>query len=106
MKGTRPLNNNEIGLVSACFDGNPFEIRNRGRFMLGVSTGSRISELLSLQIRDVYQKQIELKSNHAVGFKDCLEHDSTVASKKVTCLIFTYLIYSMNPVLGGIATRR
>ena len=54
MKGTRPLNNNEIGLVSACFDGT-FEIRNRGLFMFGVSTGGRISELLSLQIGDVYQ---------------------------------------------------
>ena len=49
MKGTRPLNNNEILLVSACFDGT-FEIRNRGLFMLGVSTGGRISELLSLRI--------------------------------------------------------
>lgn len=54
MKGTSALNN-EILLVSACFDGNPFEIRNRGLFMLGVSTGGRISELLSLQIEDVYQ---------------------------------------------------
>ena len=54
MKGTRPLNNNEIRLVSACFDGT-FEARNRGLFMLGVSTGGRISELLSLQIGDVYQ---------------------------------------------------
>ena len=54
MKGTRPLDNNEIWLVSACFDGT-FEIRNRGLFMLGVSTGGRISELLSLQIGDVYQ---------------------------------------------------
>lgn len=56
MKGTRPLNNNEILLVSACFDGS-FEIRNRGLFMLGVSTGGRISELLSLRIRDVYQNK-------------------------------------------------
>ena len=55
MKGTRPLNNNEIRLVSTCFDRNPFEIRNRGLFMLGVSTGGRISELLSLRIGDVYQ---------------------------------------------------
>ena len=55
MKGTRPLDNNEILLVSACFDGKPFEIRNPGLFMLGVSTGGRISELLSLQIGDVYQ---------------------------------------------------
>lgn len=54
MKGTRPLNNNEILLVSACFDGT-FEVRNRGLFMLGVSTGGRISEVLSLRVGDVYQ---------------------------------------------------
>ena len=56
MKGTRPLDNNEIRLVSACFTGT-FEIRNRGLFMLGVSTGGRISELLSLTIGDVYQNR-------------------------------------------------
>ena len=54
MKGTRPLDNNEIRLVSACFTGT-FETRNRGLFLLGVSTGGRISELLSLQIGDVWQ---------------------------------------------------
>ena len=54
MKGTRPLNNDEIRRVSAAFTGT-FEVRNRGLFMLGVSTGGRISELLSLQIADVYQ---------------------------------------------------
>lgn len=54
MKGTRPLNNNEIRLVSACFDGT-YEVRNRGLFLLGVSTGGRISELLSLRIGDVWQ---------------------------------------------------
>lgn len=55
MKGTRPLDNDEIRRVSACFTGNLYEIRNRDLFMLGVSTGGRISELLSLQIEDVYQ---------------------------------------------------
>ena len=54
MKGTRPLDNDEIRRVSACFTGT-FEVRNRSLFMLGVSTGGRISELLSLQIGDVYQ---------------------------------------------------
>ena len=54
MKGTRPLDNTEIRLVSACFTGT-FEERNRGLFMLGVSTGGRISELLALTIDDVYQ---------------------------------------------------
>ena len=56
MKGTRPLDNNEIRLVSACFGGT-FEVRNRGLFLLGVSTGGRISELLSLRIGDVWQNQ-------------------------------------------------
>lgn len=54
MKGTRPLDNDEIRRVSASFTG-MFEIRNRGLFMLGVSTGGRISELLSPHIGDVYQ---------------------------------------------------
>ena len=56
MKGTRPLDNDEIRIVSACFDGT-FAARNRGLFMLGVSTGERISELLSLQIGDVFQNR-------------------------------------------------
>lgn len=54
MKGTRPLDNDEIRRVSTCFTGT-FQIRNRALFMLGVSTGGRISELLSLEIGDVYQ---------------------------------------------------
>lgn len=54
MKGTRPLDNDEIRSVSTCFTGR-FARRNRGLFMLGVSTGGRISELLSLQIADVFQ---------------------------------------------------
>ena len=54
MKGTRPLNNDEIRLVSAVFTGG-YEVRNRSLFMIGVSTGGRISELLSLTIGDVYQ---------------------------------------------------
>ena len=54
MKGTRPLDNDEIRRVSSAFTGT-FEVRNRGLFMLGVSTGGRISELLSLCVGDVYQ---------------------------------------------------
>ena len=56
MKGTRPLDNTEIRQVAACFTG-AYEVRNRGLFMLGVSTGVRISELLSLTIGDVWQNQ-------------------------------------------------
>ena len=56
MKGTRPLNTHEIRKVSECFT-STFETRNCGLFMLGVSTGGRISELLSLTISDVYQNR-------------------------------------------------
>ena len=54
MKGTRPLDNDEIGRVSAAFTGS-YEVRNRALFMIGVSTGGRISELLGLRIGDVWQ---------------------------------------------------
>ena len=54
MKGTRPLDNDEIRRVSNCFDGT-FKARNRGLFMIGVSTGGRISELLNLSVGDAYQ---------------------------------------------------
>ena len=48
MKGTRPMDNDEIRLVSACFTGT-YEIRNRSLFMLGVSTGGRISSMPGLR---------------------------------------------------------
>lgn len=54
MKGTRPLTNAEIRKVNEVFDGK-FAERNRGLFMLGVSIGGRISELLALTVGDVYQ---------------------------------------------------
>ena len=55
MKGTRPLTSTEIKRVSAAFSGT-YEIRNRGLFWLGISSGGRISELLGLKIGDVWQK--------------------------------------------------
>ncbi len=54
MKGTRPLNNAEIQAVAKSFQGT-FATRNRALFMLGVSIGGRIDELLSLRVGDVYQ---------------------------------------------------
>ena len=54
MKGSRPLANSEILLVAKQFYG-VFAIRNRSLFMLGVSVGGRISEMLALTIGDVWQ---------------------------------------------------
>lgn len=54
MKGARPLTNDEILLVAEQFSGT-YALRNRALFMLGVSVGGRISELLQLSIGDVWQ---------------------------------------------------
>lgn len=54
MKGTRPLTIEEIALVKDAFEGK-YAVRNRSLFMLGVSTGGRISELLALRISDVFE---------------------------------------------------
>ena len=78
MKGTRPLDNDEIRLVSACFTGT-YEVRNRGLFMLGVSTGGRISELLSLTIGDVYQNRTAVTD---------LLYDRSIVKDRITfCLV-------------------
>ena len=55
MKGTRPLTNQEIRKVRGAFDGT-FAERNRGFFMLGVSIGGRVSELLCTQNRGYLAK--------------------------------------------------
>ena len=47
-----PLDNDEIRRGSGTF-----EIRNRGLFTIGVSAGGRISELLNLRIKNVYQNK-------------------------------------------------
>ena len=54
MKGTRPLTNAEIRKVYDVFEGT-YAQRDRGLFLLGVSIGGRISELLALTVGDVWQ---------------------------------------------------
>lgn len=75
MKGTRPLDHDEILSVSKCFTGT-FQVRNRGLLMFGVSTGGRISELLRLQIKDVYQ--------NSAAVTDLLHNKSIVKGGEVS----------------------
>ena len=63
MKGVRSLDNREIEKVANAFTG-VFEVRNKGLFMLGVSVGGRISELLALKVSDVYQNGKPVTSLH------------------------------------------
>jgi site-specific recombinase XerD len=54
MKGCRPLTDPEVAIVARSFGGT-YATRDRALFLVGVKTGFRISELLSLTIGDVYQ---------------------------------------------------
>ena len=54
MKGTRPLSIKEIQKVVNSFEGT-YAIRNCSLFLLGISSGGRISELLALKVGDVWQ---------------------------------------------------
>lgn len=53
VKGMRPLNDEEVQVISETFAGK-YENRDRALFLLGVKSGFRISELLSLRIGDIY----------------------------------------------------
>ena len=54
MKGCRPLTEEEVDAVAASFTGQ-FATRDRALFVLGIKSGFRISELLSLRVGDVRQ---------------------------------------------------
>lgn len=56
MTGCRNLTDNEVRKVLNTFTGR-YRNRNRLLFVLGISTGFRISELLSLKISDVWNGQ-------------------------------------------------
>jgi len=55
MKGCRPLTEDELTLVCQSFGGT-YAARDKALFLLGVKSGFRISELLSLRVGDVYQQ--------------------------------------------------
>ena len=53
MKGCRPLTDKEVQEVARCFRGR-YAARDKALFLLGLKTGFRISELLSLRLADVF----------------------------------------------------
>ena len=54
--GCRALSDPEIENISSAFSGK-YRLRDRAIFLLGVFTGFRISEILSLKIQDVFSGQ-------------------------------------------------
>jgi len=61
MKGARHLSKQEIQSLAQSFYGE-YETRNRALFLLGLNIGTRISELLALNVGDVWQhgKPVEI----------------------------------------------
>lgn len=55
MKGCRPLDDGEVTVVAAAFEGR-YALRDRALFLLGVKSGFRISELLSLRVGDLVER--------------------------------------------------
>lgn len=55
MKGCRPLTDDEVKHVLSTLDSHTYPLRDKALFMLGLRSGFRISELLSLRIRHVHQ---------------------------------------------------
>jgi len=54
MKGARHLSKEEIQSLAQSFYGE-YKVRNRSLFLLGLNIGTRISELLALNVGDVWQ---------------------------------------------------
>lgn len=74
MKGMRPLTDDEIARVAAGFNG-AFAARDRALFILGIKTGLRISEILSLTLGDVlvgdrFHDRIYIERRHIKGKRE------------------------------------
>ena len=91
MKGARPLTAEEIERISLVFKGR-YEVRNRCMFMLGIKTGMRISELLTLNVGDVFEKGrpvevLNLRKQQVKGKKEArsipLNTDAKAAIKEL-----------------------
>jgi len=54
MKGARKLSDDEVAILANSFSGK-YAVRNRTLFILGCCTGGHVTELLSLNIADVWQ---------------------------------------------------
>lgn len=71
MKGCRALTDAEVAVVSQSFGG-AYAARDRALFILGVKSGFRISELLSLTVGDVWQhgrflERVAVRRRHMKG---------------------------------------
>lgn len=91
---SRPLSKEEIDLVISMFFGK-YKWRDRCLFILGINTGFRISELLSLKVKDVLksEKPLDISNEIRVQRKNMKGKDvsrSCVLNKQAKEAIETY----------------
>ena len=104
MTGSRPLTELEIQSILQAFTGK-YEIRNRTLFLLGLNTGARISELLALNIGNVWRfptfRPTQKRSYHS-NPAEKLSQKPIGRVKKQRCLNkvihnFLKIFYSIKP---------
>jgi len=66
VKGARPLSAEEIKKMYSAFEGK-YRVRNQTLFLLGINTGFRISELLSVRVGDILEPDGSIKKYLAVS---------------------------------------
>lgn len=86
----RPFEKEEIPRMIKGFDEHGFALRNKALFALGVNTGFRINELLSLRVNDVYDYGGRVHQKIKVP-KHLMKGNNSRSAKKVYPEARTYL---------------
>lgn len=93
MKGCRPLTPEEVESTLKAISDRRYNLRDKLMFQLGLKAGFRVSEILSLKIKDVYQfgKIPERVSVQRRNMKGKKESRSVILHKSVMEAITEYL---------------
>jgi integrase len=93
MKGSRPLTDQEVTIASKSFSGT-YAARNKALFLLGVRTGFRVSELLSLRVEDVYQngQVADRVTVRRANMKKKIEGRTVVLHPEAKAAVATWLV--------------
>jgi len=95
MKGCRPLNEQEVEKIISFFSKNRYGLRDIALVLLGLYTGRRISQLLSVKVEDVYNSKTD-KVNDRLWFarqhvKGKREGEVVILHPKVKTAIKTWV---------------
>jgi integrase len=93
MKGCRPLTDVEVELMQASVGG-VYADRDRALFLLGVKSGFRISELLSLRVGDVSQhgRLVDRVTVHRRHMKKKIEGRTVLLHPEAKAALATWLL--------------